>query len=77
VARQGSPVRGKGSKGRQCSQCLGLSHARSQVGSSVSMSPYASSLVDSVDFLVVSLTPLAPLTWICLLCLFSDFLMFF
>lgn len=43
-----------------CVEGLGLSHSCCLVGSSVSMSPHKPRLVDSVDFLVVSLTPLAP-----------------
>ena len=39
---------------------LGQSHIGSLVVGSVSVSPYEPRLVDSVGFLVVSLTPLAP-----------------
>jgi hypothetical protein len=75
-AGQGSPVRGKGSKGRQQSQrqllLLGVPHEDqashllhmcrgcSLVGVLVSVSSYRHRLVDSVDFLVMSLTPLVP-----------------
>ena len=41
-------------------EILCQSHAGSLVGGSVSVSPYGPRLVDSVGFLVVSLTPLAP-----------------
>ena len=42
-----------------CAEGLGLFHACSLLGSSVSVSPYGSSLVDSVGFLVVILITLA------------------
>lgn len=43
-----------------CSEGLGKSYACSLVGSSVSRSPYGSRSVDSVGFLVMSLSSLAP-----------------
>jgi hypothetical protein len=43
-----------------CVEILGHSHAGSLVGCSVSMSPYEPRLVDSVSFLMVSLTLLVP-----------------
>jgi hypothetical protein len=43
-----------------CVESLGLSHACSLIGGSVSVSSYGPRLVDSVGLLVVPLTPLAP-----------------
>lgn len=43
-----------------CVEGLGLSPSCCLVGSSVSMSPHKLRLVGSVDFPVVSMTPLAP-----------------
>ena len=43
-----------------CAEGLGPSHAYSLVCGSVSVNPYGPRLVDSVGFLVVSLTPHAP-----------------
>lgn len=43
-----------------CRETLGQSQAGFRVGSSVSVSPYGPNLVDSVGFLVVPLTRLAP-----------------
>ena len=43
-----------------CAEGLGPSHARSLVGSSVSVVPYGTRLVDSLGFLVVSMTLLSP-----------------
>lgn len=40
---------------------VGQAHAGSLVGCSVPMGPYGTRLVDSVGFLVVSLTALAPI----------------
>jgi hypothetical protein len=44
-----------------CAEGLGLSHAGSLVCGSVSVNPYGPRLVDSIGFLVVSLTPLVPM----------------
>ena len=43
-----------------CAEGLGLSHACSLVGSLVSVSFHGFRVVDSVDYLVMSLTSLAP-----------------
>ena len=43
-----------------CVGGLGLSHVCSLVGDSISVRPYGPRLVDSVGFLIVPLTPLAP-----------------
>lgn len=43
-----------------CIEGLGLSHSCSLVDSSVFISPHGPRIVGSIDFLVVSLTPLAP-----------------
>lgn len=43
-----------------CAEHLSLSHACSLVASLVFVSPYVSTEVDFIGFLVVALTPLAP-----------------
>ena len=43
-----------------CVEGLGLSHACSLVGSSISLSPYRPMVFDSVGFVVMSLISLAP-----------------